>query len=242
MRRFIRTIAILTLLGLSIYGYKKKAAIPAPRAKMPTTRYHGYDLNMAAIDRVRSYTVLISREDFGSVGRGTGVLIDPTHVLTCAHMVEGPQDDLWIFPYPGHAVVKGRPVFVSRGADLAVLELNARVVVPHYAVFQDTHYDGEPITVIGNTMGCMRWFVTFGIVSGEYAGNFLLTDAILYGGNSGGPWLNEHGEVVALTDFTFVVNDKESAIHGGVSARTIHAFLEEWKAPSIFDVLFGKKK
>lgn len=236
MRRTIRTLAILFLLSSSIILYKK-LHVPVAHATTPVTRYHGYELNRQAIHKAKAFTVLISNEGFGGVGRGTGVLIDPTHVLTCAHMVEGPHDDMWIFPYPGEIVVKGKPVFISQANDLAVLELSKPVTVPHYAVFQDMHYDGQPLTVIGNTKGSMKWFVSFGIVSGDFE-NFLLTDAVLYGGNSGGPWINEQGEIVALTDFTFLHRDgSHSDIHGGVSAKTIHAFLKRWKAPSIFDVL-----
>lgn len=235
MRRIIRTLAVLLLLGLGIWGWKKEAG-PKPRAKVPSTHYHGYELNRQAINKAKAFTVLISNEGFGGVSRGTGILIDATHVLTCAHMVEGPQDDLWIFPYPGGIVAKGKPVAVNRGDDLAILELDKAVPLEHYAVFQEMHYDGEPITIIGNTMGSMKWFVSFGIVSGDFEG-YLLTDGVLYGGNSGGPWINEQGEVVALTDWTLVYRGSESGVHGGVAAKTIHAFLKEWKAPSIAQIL-----
>lgn len=223
---------LLLLLGGLLYH---KIRRPTPRVKVPVTRYHGYDINRLSI--AKAFTVLISNEGFGGVGRGTGVLIDSTHVLTCAHMVESKSDDMWIFPYPGSIVVKGKPVSVNRSDDLAILELSAPVHVAQYATFQTAHYDGQPLTVIGNTKGSMQWFVTFGIVSGNYE-TCLLTDAVLYGGNSGGPWINEQGEVIALTDFTFLNHDgSESGIHGGVAAATIQAFLQQWKAPSMGDIL-----
>ena len=236
MRRTIRTLSILVLLGCGITATWRLEHTPKPRAKVPATRYHGYELNRLAINRTKAFTVLISNEGFGGVGRGTGVLLDPTHVLTCAHMVESLTDDLWIFPYPVGLVAKGKPVFLNRQADLAILELDKAVYVPHYATFQDMHYDGEPITIIGNTLGSMKWFVSFGIVSGDFDG-FVLTDGVLYGGNSGGPWINESGEVVALTDWTLVHKGAESGIHGGVSAKTIHEFLKAWKSPSIGQIL-----
>lgn len=235
MRRAIRTIAILLLLGSGIVLYRANRTI-VPTAKVPSTRYHGYELNRLAIHKAKDFTVLISNEGFGGVGRGTGVLIDATHVLTCAHMVEGPNDDLWIFPYPGGIVAKGKPVFVNRAVDLAILELNKAIPLAHYAVFQEMHYDGQPITIIGNTMGSMKWFVSFGIVSGEWE-SFLLTDGMLYGGNSGGPWINEQGEVVALTDWTLIHKGVESGVHGGVTSKTIHEFLQAWKKPSMAQIL-----
>jgi len=235
MRRTIRICAVLLLLGLGVWGWRR-ATGPKPRVKIPATRYHGYELNRLAINRAKAFTVLISNEGFGSVGRGTGILVDATHVLTCAHMIEGPADDMWIFPYPGDVVVKGKPIAVNHRDDLAVLELNKAIPLAHYAVFQEMHYDGEPITIIGNTMGSMKWFVSFGIISGDWEG-FLLTDGMLYGGNSGGPWINEQGEVVALTDWTLVHKGEESGIHGGVSAKTIREFIKEAKSPSIGMIL-----
>lgn len=235
MRRTIRTLAILLLLGIGVYLHNRRT--PHANVTVPTTRYHGYELNREAIWKARAFTVLISNEGFGGVGRGTGVLIDSTHVLTCAHMVEGPNDDMWIFPYPGDVVMKGKPVAVNRRDDLAILVLNKPVILPHYAVFQEMHYDGEPITIIGNILGSMKWFVSFGIVSGDFQG-FVLTDGLVHGGNSGGPWINEQGEVVALTDWGLENSKgKEEGISGGISSKTIHEFLKEWKSPSIGMIL-----
>lgn len=232
MRRVIRTFAIMMLLGLGVWGWKRETG-PKPRVKAPTTHYHGYELNRLAINKAKAFTVLISNEGFEGWGRGTGVLMDSTHVLTCAHMVEGPHDDMWIFPHSG-SYVKGKPVFMNKNEDLAVLELNAPVIVPHYATFMEMHYDGEPITIIGNTLGSMKWFVSFGIVSGEWE-DYILTDGVLYGGNSGGPWINEQGEVIALTDWTLLSRKgEETGIHGGVSAKTIHQFLSAWKDSNDF--------
>lgn len=231
-------VLLLTVIGVGWYHQYHQNA-PKPHVKAPTTRYHGYKLNRSAIAKAKGFTVLLSNEGFAGTGRGTGVLIDSKHVLTCAHMLMGPKDDMWIFPYPAGIVVKGKPVAVDTGDDLAVLELSTPVVVAHYAKFRESHYDGQPITIIGNTKGAMRWFVTFGIISGEWEG-FILTDGVLYGGNSGGPWINEWGEVVALTDWTLLNRDGvESSIHGGVSAMTINKFLKSWKSPSILQILMG---
>lgn len=236
MIRIMRKFAILLLIGACV-GYRGwETRTPVAKVKVPVTRYHGYEINRQAIARAKGFTVLISREGFGGWDRGTGVLLDATHVLTCAHLLEGPNDDLWIYPYPGDVVIKGKALLVDRHDDLAILELSRAVVVPHYAVFQEMHYDGQPITIIGNTLGSMRWFVSFGIVSGDFEG-FVLTDGVLYGGNSGGPWVNEQGEVVALTDWTLLVKGGESGVHGGVSAKTIDAFLKSWKEPSVGQIL-----
>ena len=69
--------------------------------KVPTTRYTGYHYNHAAIERAKQFTVLISNEGFGGVDRGTGILVDARHVLTCAHRSSmAPQKICGYFPIP----------------------------------------------------------------------------------------------------------------------------------------------
>lgn len=67
--QLIKRIGIIALAGVGL-GFGTDLAFhkirpPKPVIKAPTTRYHGYNINAAAINKVRSYTVLISNEGFG---------------------------------------------------------------------------------------------------------------------------------------------------------------------------------
>jgi len=243
MRKIIRKLIKMTLIGavlgvfvavgilLSASAYKTTQivlALRASRVHEPTPRKHGYPLHLEAIERTRESVVLISNEQFGSTTRGTGVLVDPFHVLTCAHMVGG-EDDLWIFPYPAKDVHNATPVAVDGKHDLAVLELDRPVERGAYAVFADSASLGEPITVIGNMLGSMRWFVTYGTISGFFEG-FYLSDALIHGGNSGGPWIDEDGRIVALSDWSLEsMSGGDLGVRGGVPAPTISRFLDQWR-------------
>lgn len=185
----------------------------------------------SVITDTREDTVLISNEGLDGAGRGTGVLLDATHVLTCAHMVRSSEDRFFIYTYPVAKVTLAKFEYGNLANDLAILVLDSSVTVRHTPEFVDGSV-GDNIYVVGNALGSMKWYVTRGIVSGA-EGHFLLTDAQIHPGNSGGPWINNSGQIVALTDWTLIGRDGiPTGINGGISAKTINEFLEEWKNPN----------
>lgn len=201
-----------------------------PTTKAPTVRYHGYELNREAIRRAKLATVLISVEGFEGAWRGTGIIIDRTHVLTCFHVANTQYSDqeLWVYYYPGYVSARGKLVWADSYHDLAILEVDVPTTGCPRVRFQDRTYDGEPITIIGNAEGAMKWYVGYGIVSGR-GGHYLYTDGTLVGGDSGGPWVNERGEVVAISDWGLATaKGQDLPIRGGVDGRAILGFLKEW--------------
>lgn len=218
MKRAI--IIILSMLAVALFVCRR---VPKPRVTAPTTHYNGYELNRKAINKAKTFTVLITAEGFGNIERGTGVLIDSMTVLTCAHVAAAENEELWVIPYPGNEIYHAKVKRTDEGKDLALLTLDRPIAKVAYPIFQDMYYDGEPITIIGNTLGAMKWFVSSGIISGDNARD-LYTDGLVLGGNSGGPWINEQGEIVALSDWGMEINGKPIGINGGIKAKTIHEF------------------
>lgn len=174
---------------------------------------------------VRDLTVLITNNQFGGTGAGTGVLLDPTHVLTCFHMVRSEKDDFLVYTYPMGKVIRAHVEGGNKADDLAVLTLAEPVKVKAPPVFENHYVVGEPITVVGNALGGMLWFVTKGVVSGISQG-FLLTDALINPGNSGGPWVNANGDIVALTDWGIGPEEHVHGLSGGVSSVAINRMLD----------------
>lgn len=214
---------VLVLLGL----------VPHPQSPIPT--YAAPMLSQKTLEMVKRYTVLISIEGFSGGWRGTGVLIDKDHVLTCAHMVQ--SSELWVYTYPLGRVITSTPVWVDNFHDLAVLTLHDDVPLSHYAIINTTTTVGQPIVVVGNMLGAMQWFVSYGMISNK-EGFYDETTALIHGGNSGGPWVDLNGNLVALTDWGLIDHTgKDQGIGGGINGATIQAFLQHWKNPNLFDIL-----
>lgn len=187
------------------------------------------------VEQAKAYTVLVTNEGFLGGGRGSGVLLDKDHVLTCAHMADTKDDEFFVYTYPLGQVVRAHVLARSVQSDLMILLLEKPVKMSKYPTFQTDVEDGEHVTVVGNALGSMKWVVTSGIISGAERG-YLLTDARINPGNSGGPWLNDRGQIVALTDWGIGPNTKGQlflGIEGGISAVQIGYFVESLLAGKI---------
>lgn len=243
MRNLI--LATLSLLGILfiVLGSVGRLGIPKPKVTAPDPRYSAPAISSSVVRDVQDFTVLISDESMDGIGRGTGILLNPTTVLTCAHMLskEHSTRDMWIYPYPGAQVVHAKLKFVNHSKDLALLELTTPVTGHKTPVFASKVLVGEPILVVGNIHGYMIWFASYGIISGEHD-RWVLTDATIRGGNSGGPWVNMKGEIVALTDVGWEDDDKNGmSISGGVPVQDLKTFLAQakMKKPDVIYALTG---
>ena len=208
--------------------------------KAPVPTYPAPVIRPEMLERIKRFTVLISNEGIGGVSRGTGVLIDSTHVLTCAHMLEQSSQP-WIYTYPLRRVILVKNVSaIDLSHDVAILELSEPVKIAHYATFSSTTTIGQPVVVVGNTMGLMMWFTSYGIIS-EKEFFYDLTTATIHGGNSGGPWVNLNGQIVALTDWGLQDRKgKEAGISGGINGETLIADINSFRHPkSLIDIIMG---
>lgn len=216
-------------------------SMPKPRAKVPDARYGPSPISTDTVKMVQDYTVLIANEDTEERWRGSGILLSSTTVMTCAHVIPKSKNTktLWIYPYPGDKVVHGKLKFINEPQDIALVELDTPVYGHKTPVFAKTAVIGEPIVSVGNIRGFMLWFVSYGIISGEHS-RWVLTDAMIRGGNSGGPWANAKGEIVAMTDVGW--EDGVTAIVGGVPTEELQKFLVESKKkkPSAIYALTGE--
>ena len=144
-----------------------------------------------------------------AVDTGSGFLIDDQgHIVTNHHVVEGPGD-ITVRLHDGR-ILEARRLGTSPADDLALLLVEAEDVEgidPLPLADSDKVKPGQMAIAIGSPF---RQFnsLTVGVVSGTGRGpasvlrrpipDMIQTDAPLNPGNSGGPLLNRHGEVIGV--------------------------------------------
>jgi len=175
---------------------------------------------------------------FGPVpeeGQGSGFIIDKEgHVLNNYHVVsDSAQVEVTLHNKKTYkAVVIGR----DRGHDLAVVQIQARDLVPAVLGDSKSLEVGQKVFAIGNPFG-LAGTMTRGIISslrpirspeGAYIEEAIQTDAAINPGNSGGPLLNSHGEVIGINSMIATGGSNQSAGIGfAIPINTAKAVLND---------------
>ena len=140
-------------------------------------------------------------------GQGSGFILDKQgHIITNNHVVDNAQSvevTLW-----NKKQYKATVVGVDRNHDLALLQIHdAPDLQPAVLASSTDLVVGQQVYAIGNPFG-FSGTMTRGIISairsvampsGNKIEDAIQTDASVNPGNSGGPLLNSHGEVIGIT-------------------------------------------
>lgn len=141
---------------------------------------------------------------------GSGMVIDGRgDILTAAHVIAGANSVSVAF---ANGISRGAKVLgADYSADVAVLRVSPEGLSLHPVTLGSDRSlaVGDPVGVIGDPLGFDRSLST-GVVSaldrtieapdGFTIAHAIQTDAALNPGNSGGPVLNSHGEVIGISD------------------------------------------
>jgi len=143
-------------------------------------------------------------------GLGSGIIISPDgYIVTNNHVVNGATDIR--VTMSDRRVLSAKLVGADKLTDLAVLKVDG-ANLPSVPWGDSTNlHPGQTVLAFGNPLG-FRFTVTRGIVSAlnrpnpfaedrRAPGEFIQTDAAINQGNSGGPLVNAHGEVVGINTF-----------------------------------------
>ena len=137
-------------------------------------------------------------------GMGAGFFINEIHVVTNYHVVKGAEViRIYAFNHP-FEITEVKVVGYDAEVDIAVLEILEDVEHDYLEFANETPLIGDTVYALGHGTSQM-WSLTTGIISYDSRKNrqtsfvhYLQTDAVINSGNSGGPLLNENGEVVGV--------------------------------------------
>ena len=173
---------------------------------------------------VVAITAYVAADNDDSYYWGTGiVLTDDGYILTNAHVVEGTcraKITLW-----DDSEYDALLVGYDSRSDIAVLKIEASGLTPAEFCDSSTLTVGDSVVALGNPLGeQFRSTMTDGIISGidrdiSYNGTTLTliqTSAPINEGNSGGPLLNQYGQVVGITNMKMSASYYGSASIEGV--------------------------
>jgi len=146
-----------------------------------------------------------------SAGSGV-VLTEDGYIITNAHVVAGARAVRVLLH--NNRILPASLVGFDAVEDLAVLKIEAEGLTPAQFGDSNTLRIGEPVAALGDSLG-YRATLTDGIVSSldrevEVDGTTMVliqTSAAINFGNSGGPLLNQYGQVMGINTIKIVTED-----------------------------------
>jgi len=146
-----------------------------------------------------------THDAFGNNGSGSGFFIDSNGTfITNYHVIEF-ADSIKVEFSDGAFYNVEKVINFSEKFDIAIL----KVAITGNEYFELSHNltKGEKVYAIGSALGDLTGSITSGIISSpsRMIGviNCIQMDAAISHGNSGGPLVNEYGEVLGINSFSF---------------------------------------
>lgn len=162
-------------------------------------------------------------------GAGTGFFITEFgHVLTCHHVASCASAQA---QRPSGDSAEAHVLARDRINDLAILKCDLTKTAPLTFADLATIAEGQTVFALGHPLG-LDFSVSRGVVSSVnrivQSVSFLQTDVSLNSGNSGGPIVNENGEVLGVADWGF---SEGRGLGFAISLRHIFAFAAQVRVP-----------
>lgn len=168
------------------------------------------------------------------------------YILTNQHVVGDKYSSCYVTLDTG-IEYKGNVVWADSEIDLAIVKIEVTGLTKIKLGDSDNISIGERAYAIGNPVGFeFRKTVTSGIISGvnrtvkikndddsySYMESLIQTDATINEGNSGGPLINESGEILGITSVK--VNDAEG-IGFAIPINTVKPIITKFEQEGKFD-------
>ena len=150
-------------------------------------------------NKVLPATVALLSDKTGSSGSGVITTAEGL-ILTAAHVVQGAEDVLVVFP--DGAQVPGKVLGANYSKDIAMVQIQRKGPWPFAPMGDSKPLEaGDWVLALGHSAGfdaARTPPVRFGRVVSKGPGNFLTTDCTLIGGDSGGPLFDLEGNIVGI--------------------------------------------
>jgi serine protease Do len=172
--------------------------------------------------KVLPTTVALLSDRTGSSGSGV-IVSEEGLVLTAAHVIQGAETVLVVFP--DGKQVEGLVLGANYSRDMAMVQISEKGKWPFAKTGNSKPLDaGDWVVALGHSAGfdaARTPPVRFGRVISKGPGNFLTTDCTLIGGDSGGPLFDLEGNLVAI--HSSIGQSLSNNNHTGIDG-----FVEDW--------------
>jgi len=218
-----KTHSILPVLGLGVWLL---AAGPPVQAREPAGTLRDLvqlESQVEAVARkVQPVTVALLSERTGSSGSGVVAAPDGL-ILTAAHVVQGADELLVVFP--DGKQVQGKVLGANYSKDIAMVKITGDAKWPCAPLGASKSLAaGDWVIALGHSAGFDAGRappLRFGRVVSKGPGNFLTTDCTLIGGDSGGPLFDLKGNLVGI--HSSIGQSLTNNNHAGIDG-----FREDW--------------
>lgn len=153
---------------------------------------------------------------------GTGIIFsDDGYIVTNTHVIDG-CSSVSIGLYDGTSY-DAKLVGADTMSDIAVLKIEAEGLCAAEFAYASQLEVGDTVYALGNPLGeNYRLTLTDGIISAisrevsynGYTMNLLQTNTAINEGNSGGPLINGHGQVIGITNMKIMSSVSYNAVEG----------------------------
>ncbi len=172
-------------------------------------------------------------------GAGSGFLIDTAgHLLTNFHVVQGAQAIEVTFGGTDQTRYKAKMIGADSRNDIALIQidLTGHKITPLTLGDSKNLMVGQRVLAIGNPFG-FQGTLTTGVVSSlgrtvqtsenTFIDEAIQTDAAINRGNSGGPLLNSHGEVIGINSAIYSPTETSAGIGFAIPVNTARRVAED---------------
>ena len=194
-----RWVQVLGLVAVTSIAASTVAAQPVELRRPPQEQKSNSLLDSTVRIRVMNPATLLS-------STGTGVAVENGLILSAAHILgKGGEIEILIGNGDAAESFEGKVEAVDQILDLCLIRVvdafEKKVSLPPVKILADFPVPvGSRVYAVGNPLG-YTLTVSEGIVSAcgvDKGEKFLLTDALIKSGNSGGPLVNQRGELIGL--------------------------------------------